>query len=83
MKSSILIVLMAVFLVVTVSQMSEAVDPKVCYMWDKCRRLYQSQGNQVVIWECANVQMCQLDASFLVNRLILIPLFDNHLTIFN
>ncbi len=55
MKSSILVVLMVVFLVVTVSQMSEAVDPKVCYTWDKCRQQYQSQGNQVVIWECGNV----------------------------
>jgi hypothetical protein len=38
-------------------------------MWDKCRQ-YESEGNQVVIWKCANVQMCQLDASLLNDKLI-------------
>ena len=32
-----------------------SVDPKACYMWDKCRSSYEKQGAQVIFWECGSV----------------------------
>ncbi len=31
------------------------VNPRDCYMWDKCRRGYEKQGAQVILWECGRV----------------------------
>ncbi|UJR19211.1 hypothetical protein I4U23_022341 [Adineta vaga] len=32
-----------------------SVNPRDCYMWDKCRGQYEKQGPNVIYWECGSV----------------------------
>ncbi|CAF1691354.1 unnamed protein product, partial [Adineta ricciae] len=32
-----------------------SVNPRDCYMWDQCRRQYEKEGTQVILWQCGTV----------------------------
>ena len=35
--------------------LTSSVNPRDCYMWDQCRRQYEKEGTQVILWQCGTV----------------------------
>ncbi|CAF1181496.1 unnamed protein product [Adineta steineri] len=55
-RQIIILAMLVTILIITLGPMTVmSVDPKVCYMWDKCRGEHMAQGAQIVFWECGGV----------------------------